>query len=125
MRSALDRKQRPKPTRKSSPPRAARAGAGNPPTATVVGITGGVGTGKSTVGRMLRQRGAVVLSADDAAREVLQPGAPAAVRVAEAFGADYVGPDGRLDRARLAERVFADPEARQKLEDITHPAILS
>ncbi len=89
-----------------------------------IGITGGLATGKSTVTALLRERGAVTLSADDIAREVLSPGSPALRRVVERFGADLLRPDGSLDRAQLGGIVFADERARRDLEAITHPAIL-
>ena len=90
----------------------------------LIGITGGLGTGKSTVLSLFAERGAVTLSADEAAREVLGPGSPALAEVVDFFGPEICRPDGSLDRARLAERVFADPEARTRLEEITHPRIL-
>src|SRR5947208_267221 len=89
----------------------------------LIGLTGGVATGKSTVAEMLRKRGAVVISADEAARRVVEPGAPTLQEVSERFGSQYLREDGSLDRARLAERVFNDPSARKELESITHPAI--
>jgi dephospho-CoA kinase len=89
----------------------------------LVGLTGGIGAGKSTVAEMLAGRGAVVVDADVVARDVVEPGQPAFDAVVARFGTDVVGPDGRLDRPRLGERIFADPEARRDLEGITHPAI--
>ncbi len=89
----------------------------------LVGLTGGIGAGKSTVAEMLARRGAVVVDADAVARDVVEPGQPAFDAVVARFGADLVGPDGRLDRAKLGERVFTDPDARRDLEDLTHPAI--
>ncbi len=89
----------------------------------MVGLTGGIGSGKSTVAWLLAARGAVVIDADRIAREVTEPGSPVLDRLAERFGADVIGPDGRLDRARLAERAFVDEEHRAALEAITHPAI--
>jgi len=89
----------------------------------VVGLTGGIGSGKSTVSRMLADLGAVVIDADQLAREVVEPHEPAFARVVERFGPGVVGPDGRLDRPALGAIVFRDPEARADLEAITHPAI--
>ena len=89
----------------------------------MIGLTGGIGSGKSTVAAMLAARGAVIVDADEIARSVVEPGMPALDQLAERFGADIIGPDGRLDRAKLAERAFATPEDRKDLEAITHPAI--
>jgi dephospho-CoA kinase len=89
----------------------------------VVGLTGGVGMGKSTAAQLLGSRGAAVVDTDDLARQVVEPGQPALAEVREAFGAGIVGPDGRLRRDELARRVFADPAARQRLEGILHPPI--
>ncbi|HEY3834629.1 MAG TPA: dephospho-CoA kinase [Acidimicrobiia bacterium] len=89
----------------------------------MVGLTGGIGSGKSTVAGMLAARGAVVVDADQIARYVVEPGMPALTALAERFGADVIGPDGRLNRPKLAERAFATPEDRKDLEAITHPAI--
>ena len=89
----------------------------------VVGLTGGVGMGKSTAAQLLRSRGAAVVDTDDLARQVVEPGQPALAEVREAFGAEIVGPDGRLRRDELARRVFADPAARRRLEGILHPPI--
>jgi dephospho-CoA kinase len=89
----------------------------------MVGLTGGIGAGKSTVAAMLATRGAVVIDADAIARQVVQPGSPVVAALAERFGADLVAPDGTLDRKALAARAFADDESRKALEAITHPAI--
>ncbi|MDR7416131.1 MAG: dephospho-CoA kinase [Armatimonadota bacterium] len=91
----------------------------------VVALTGGVASGKSTVARMLRNLGAEVLDADQVAREVVEPGQPALDEIAEAFGRDFLTPDGRLDRRKLAGVVFSDPEARRRLNAILHPRILA
>lgn len=89
----------------------------------VVGLSGGIGSGKSTVARMLVARGAVLIDADAIVHELQAPGAPMLAELAEAFGPEILGPDGALDRARLADRVFRDPEARRRLEAIVHPRV--
>ena len=89
----------------------------------LVGLTGGIGAGKSTVAERLRVRGAVIIDADEVARAVVEPGEPAFDALVERFGSDIIGPDGRLDRAALAKRAFADDAARIALDEITHPAI--
>lgn len=88
-----------------------------------VGLTGGIGSGKSTVARMLRQQGAVVVDADAIARELMAPGSPVLDDVAEAFGPDVLDASGALDRAGLARIVFGDDEARERLNGIVHPAV--
>jgi dephospho-CoA kinase len=89
----------------------------------LVGLTGGIGSGKSTVSRMLADRGAVVIDADDLARRAVEPGSPGLRKVVEAFGPGVRAADGSLDREAVAAKVFADPEARRKLESITHPEV--
>jgi len=89
----------------------------------LVGLTGGIATGKSTVSEMLRRRGCVLIDADVLAREVVEPGEPALRQIVDEFGGDVLGPDGRLDRKKLGAIVFADPARRKTLEAITHPAI--
>lgn len=89
----------------------------------LVGLTGGIGSGKTTVANMLAGRGAVVVDADELAREALQPGTRAFDRVCGLFGENVVAPDGTLDRARIAQIVFADEEKRRSLESITHPEV--
>lgn len=88
-----------------------------------VGLTGGIGSGKSEVSRLLRTYGAVVVDADLLAREVVDLGTPGLAAVVDAFGEDVLQPDGRLDRAALGRRVFSDPEALARLNAITHPLI--
>lgn len=88
-----------------------------------VGLTGGIGSGKSTVARRLRELGAVVADADALAREVVTPGEPALVDIRERFGPQVIAADGSLDRAALGAIVFADEAARRDLEAITHPRI--
>jgi dephospho-CoA kinase len=89
----------------------------------VIGLTGGVGMGKSTSAQLLRDRGVRVIDTDDLARQVVEPGQPALAEVLAAFGPEMAGPDGRLRRKELARRVFADPAARRQLEAILHPRI--
>ncbi len=89
----------------------------------LVGLTGGIATGKSTVTGLLASPSVRVVDADALAREVVEPGTPAHARIVAEFGQDVLQPDGRLDRARLAEIVFPDPAKRKRLEAITHPAI--
>jgi dephospho-CoA kinase len=91
----------------------------------IIGLTGGVGSGKSTVARILQSKGAVIIDADAIARDVLQPGRPAFDRVRARFGDEVIEADGSLNRRALASIVFSDPAARSELEAITHPEILS
>lgn len=88
-----------------------------------VGLTGGIGSGKSTVARMLGGAGFAVVDADQVARDIMEPGSPVLEEVAAAFGADLIGDDGALDRGELARRAFATTEDTQRLNAITHPAI--
>ena len=88
-----------------------------------VGLTGGIGAGKSEVSARLAAQGAVVIDADAIAREVVEPGTEGLAEVVEAFGRGVVLPDGTLDRPRLGEIVFADPELRGKLNAIVHPRV--
>jgi len=90
----------------------------------VFGLTGNIGSGKSTVAAMLREAGIPVLDADRISREVTAPGGSAYDAVVQAFGGEILRGDGSIDRKRLGEIVFADPGARERLERITHPAIL-
>lgn len=89
----------------------------------LIGLTGNIATGKSEVARMLRRLGAVVIDADQIAREIVQPGRPALTEIVRAFGADILLPNGELDRKKLARIVFSDPRKLQQLEAITHPAV--
>jgi len=89
----------------------------------VVGLTGGIASGKSTLAAALRAGGVPVVDADALARQVVAPGSPSLAEIAAAFGAGVVRADGALDRARLSALVFRDPEARHRLEAITHPAV--
>jgi dephospho-CoA kinase len=88
-----------------------------------VGLTGGIGSGKSEVSRRLAERGAVLIDADVAAREVVVPGSPGLARIAGTFGAGVLRPDGSLNRERLGEIVFSDPGLRTKLNEIVHPLV--
>jgi dephospho-CoA kinase len=89
----------------------------------VLGLTGGAGMGKSASAQLLRARGVPVVDTDDLARQVVAPGQAALAEVRSAFGQEMVGPDGQLRREELAQRVFADPAARKRLEEILHPRI--
>jgi dephospho-CoA kinase len=89
----------------------------------LIGVTGGIATGKSSVDRMLAAHGAAVIDADELARDVVRPGEPALDEVIARFGRGVIRADGSLDRARLGDIVFADPDAREDLERITHPRI--
>jgi dephospho-CoA kinase len=88
-----------------------------------VGLTGGIGSGKSAVAGRLAALGAVVLDGDKAARAVVEPGTPGLTRIAETFGPGVLRPDGSLDRAKLAGIVFSDESALGQLNAITHPLI--
>ncbi|MFB0618810.1 dephospho-CoA kinase [Streptomyces sp. AGS-58] len=88
-----------------------------------VGLTGGIGAGKSEVSRLLVEHGAVLIDADRIAREVVAPGTPGLAAVADAFGTDILTADGSLDRPRLGSIVFADPEKLAVLNSIVHPLV--
>jgi dephospho-CoA kinase len=89
----------------------------------VLGLTGGIGSGKSTVATMFSDLGAEVIDADRLARDIVEPGQPALDEIAAAFGREILQPDGRLNRSKLAGIIFADPAARARLDAITHPPI--
>lgn len=89
----------------------------------LVGLTGGIGAGKSTVAAMLQRLGAVVIDADDLARRAVAPGSPGLVRVLDEFGPAVAAPDGSLDRERMGRIAFDDPGARERLEAIVHPEV--
>jgi len=91
---------------------------------TVIGLTGGMGSGKSTVGRILAELGAVVVDADDVGHEVIRRGRPAYDQLVSAFGRGIIGPDGEIDRGRLAGTAFSAPAGVARLNAITHPRIL-
>jgi dephospho-CoA kinase len=86
-------------------------------------LTGGVGSGKSTVARLLAERGAIIIDADILAREVVEPGTPGLAAIVAAFGTDILDGDGRLDRPKLAAIVFSDNSRRAQLNEIVHPLV--
>ncbi len=90
-----------------------------------VGLTGGIASGKSAVTAAFERLGVPIIDTDLLAREVVEPGQPALQAVVEAFGAEVLGPDGRLDRRRLRALVFQDASLRRRLESVLHPAIRS
>jgi dephospho-CoA kinase len=89
----------------------------------VIGLTGGIGSGKSTVAAMLAELGAVLIDADRVGHEIYRPGTEGFARVAQAFGQEVVAPDGTIDRRRLGERVFGDPRELARLNALLHPLI--
>lgn len=89
----------------------------------VFGLTGGIGSGKSTAAALFRERGVPMVDADELAREAVAPGSAGLAEVVAAFGPQILGPDGSLDRKRLGAVVFADAEARRRLNAITHPIV--
>src|SRR5215211_4898875 len=105
------------------PPRDRPAAPGYCPCVLRIGLTGGIGSGKSTVSQLLVERGALLVDADRLARDVVQPGTAGLAAVVEAFGDSVLAPDGSLDRAALAAIVFADPESRRRLDGIVHPLV--
>lgn len=88
-----------------------------------LGLTGGIGSGKSTVAEMLQRRGAAVIDADAVSRSSTAPGGLAIAAISSAFGPSFIGADGALDRARMREATYADPTARRRLEAIIHPLV--
>lgn len=90
---------------------------------TVFGLTGGIGSGKSRVAALFRERGVPVVDADELAREAVAPGSAGLADVVQSFGAGVLAPDGSLDRKRLGALVFADEAARKRLNAITHPRV--
>jgi len=88
-----------------------------------IALTGGIGSGKSTVSRLLADKGAVIVDSDAIAREIVEPGEPALDEIRLAFGPEVIEADGRVRRSRLAEIVFEDPDALARLNAITHPRI--
>ncbi len=93
------------------------------PTKLVIGLTGGIGSGKSTIAQLLREKGFPVVDADEVARDIVKPGTQALLSIAKQFGASVLHGDGTLNRRALGTIVFKDPAALQTLEEITHPAI--
>ena len=89
----------------------------------VYGLTGGVGMGKSTSDKLLRERGVAVVDTDAIARQIVEPGQPSLEEIRASFGSDIISPDGRLRRDELARRIFSDSAARGRLESILHPRI--
>jgi dephospho-CoA kinase len=89
----------------------------------IAGLTGGIASGKSTVARMLRQAGAVIIDADQIARQIVAPGQPAWQEIQQVFGPAIVGPDGQIDREALGKQVFENLHLRRRLEAITHPRV--
>jgi len=91
----------------------------------VIGLTGGIGTGKSTVARILAELGCVLVSADRIAHRLLEPGSEVYARVKAEFGPGILGPDGRINRAALGRIVFHEPARRERLNQLTHPAVIA
>lgn len=89
----------------------------------ILGLTGGIATGKSTVADFFRDLGVVVIDADDLSRQIVDPGEPALDEIVETFGDEVLADDGTLDRTRLGDKIFQDDQARKQLEAITHPRI--
>jgi dephospho-CoA kinase len=89
----------------------------------VIGITGGVGMGKSTAAKLLRKQDVPVLDSDDVAREVVAVGEPALTEISEIFGADFLNAQGEMDRAKMAAHIFGNDAEREKLEAIIHPRV--
>ncbi len=91
----------------------------------IIGLTGGIGSGKSTVAALLRERGIAVVDADPIAREIVAPGSPVLSQLAKRFGLDMLNSDGTLNRSLLAKQVFHSPAALRDLNQLTHPPILA
>jgi dephospho-CoA kinase len=91
----------------------------------VIGLTGGIATGKSTVSAMLAEHGATIIDSDRIARQVVQPGTPGLAKIVAHFGEEYLLPGGELNRTKLGQRIFSDEKARQRLMEITHPYIFA
>jgi dephospho-CoA kinase len=111
----------------STPPRGDQSSAPAPPSreGLLVGLTGGIASGKSTVARIFGELGAALIDADEVAREVVDGDPVVLEGIVRAFGTSVLDPSGRLDRRALGAIVFADPEARRRLEALTHPAIVA
>jgi dephospho-CoA kinase len=91
----------------------------------VIGLTGGIATGKSTVSAMLAEHGATIIDSDRIARQVVQPGTPGLAKIVAHFGEEYLLPGGELNRTKLGQKIFSDEKARQRLMEITHPYIFA
>ena len=91
----------------------------------VVVLTGGIASGKTAVSDLFAQRGVPVIDTDQIAHEIVEPGRPALKRIAEAFGQEFLGADGRLDRKKMRKAIFSSPQQKNRLESILHPAIAS
>ncbi|MCM3637171.1 dephospho-CoA kinase [Sporosarcina luteola] len=89
----------------------------------IIGLTGSIATGKSTVSRMLKQKGYPIVDADEISRLVVEPGSPALDQIAQTFGGDVLLPDGALNREKLGNLIFNDEEKRKMLNEIVHPAV--
>jgi len=92
-------------------------------TTTVYGLTGGVGMGKSTAAKIMEKKGVPVVDSDELARQVVELGQPALDEIIDQFGAGFIDPEGRLDRAEMAQQIFRDEAARAQLEAIIHPRV--
>ncbi|MFO8060687.1 MAG: dephospho-CoA kinase [Bacillota bacterium] len=90
----------------------------------IIGLTGGLGSGKTAVGDFLRRGRVPVISCDEISHQLMRPGHPMYERTVAEFGDSVLDADGRLDRGKLGERIFSDPDARERLQEITHPGIL-
>lgn len=115
------RKQEDKPTRED---KSQRVGSFNTRKSLVVGLTGGIATGKTTVARMLKELGAVVISADEVVHRLMDPGTEAWHEIVAEFGQGILASDGSIDRKILGEIVFRNPEKRKRLESILHPRVI-
>ena len=91
----------------------------------VVVLTGGIAAGKTAVSDLFAQRGVPVIDTDQIAHEIVEPGQPALKRIAEAFGQEFLGADGRLDRKKMRNAIFSSPQQKTRLEGILHPAIVA
>ena len=91
----------------------------------VVVLTGGIAAGKTAVSDLFAQRGVPVIDTDQIAHEIVEPGQPALKRIAEAFGREFLGADGRLDRKKMRTAIFSSPQQKTRLEGILHPAIVA
>ena len=89
----------------------------------LIGLTGGIASGKSTVAAILRRLGVAIVNADELSREVVQPGTPGWKEIVDTFGTEILQPDGTVDRQRLRKIIFSDPAARKKLEAVIHPRV--